>query len=86
MIRDGALLVDVRTPEEFSRGHIDGAINIPHSEIASRAAELGEDKSRGVVLYSGSGPRSSTALTTLSTMGFSNLFNAGNYQALRDAE
>ncbi len=51
----GPLVLDVRTPEEFRSGHIPGALNIPHSELASRVDDVRSD--RGVVLYCMVGPR-----------------------------
>ena len=38
----GATILDVRTPEEFSSGHVPGAVNIPHTELAARMSELDE--------------------------------------------
>ncbi len=51
----GPIVLDVRTPEEFRSGHIPGALNIPHSELASRVDDVHSD--RGVVLYCMVGPR-----------------------------
>jgi rhodanese-related sulfurtransferase len=40
LARGGELLVlDVRTPEEYAAGHVPGAINVPHEQVAARAAE-----------------------------------------------
>src|SRR3972149_1610436 len=52
---DAPLVVDVRTPEEFRAGHIPGAINVPHDQVAAHAAELSGE--RGVALYCMKGPR-----------------------------
>lgn len=85
-IRSGALLVDVRTQAEFAQGHLEGALLIPHDQIASRAGELGEDKSRAVVLYCRTGNRSSQAKKALESLGFTNVMNAGGYERLKEAE
>jgi len=52
---DAPLLLDVRTPQEFQAGHIPGAINVPHEQVASRAAELASE--HGVAVYCMKGPR-----------------------------
>jgi len=50
LVREGALLVDVRTPGEYSSGNIQGSKNIPINELDNRIGELG-DKDR-VIIYS----------------------------------
>jgi phage shock protein E len=85
-IRSGALLVDVRTQAEYDQGHLEGALLIPHDQMAMRAAELGDDKSRAVVLYCRSGNRSSQAKKALEGLGFTDVRNAGSYETLKQAQ
>ena len=80
---EDALLIDVRTAEEFDSGHIEGAKHIPYEEIGVRIGELTDDKSRETVLYCRSGRRSGVAQKTLVDMGFENAINAGGYEELR---
>lgn len=61
LVESGALLLDVRTREEFSGGHVPSAVNIPVQELASR---LGETE-RAVVVHCRSGGRSAQASTML---------------------
>lgn len=68
LVADGAALVDVRSPEEFAEGHIEGAKNIPVSEIASRMSEIPKDQK--VVTYCASGRRAQQAATTLRENGY----------------
>jgi rhodanese-related sulfurtransferase len=68
MVEAGALLVDVRSPAEFSGGHIEGALNIPVDQLGSRLGEL--DRARGVVVYCRSGARSEAARGLLAQAGF----------------
>ena len=82
-IRSGALLVDVRSQAEYDQGHLDGALLIPHDQMAARASELGEDKSRAIVLYCRSGNRSSQAKKALEAQGYTNVMNAGGYEGLK---
>ena len=65
------LLLDVRSPQEFAEGHVEGAINIPFNDLRKRVGELGEDKAREVVVYCRSGKRASFAERDLRKMGFS---------------
>lgn len=82
MINSGALVVDVRTPEEFSQGHLDNAINIPYEQIAAAFIEQKIAKDQPVVLYCRSGRRSSIAQESLIELGYSNTHNGGGYQQL----
>jgi rhodanese-related sulfurtransferase len=70
------LIVDVRTPEEFSSGAYPGAVNIPLDELQARIGELGS-KSRDITLYCASGARSAYAQRALVQMGFTNVKNGG---------
>ncbi|MCG3172019.1 MAG: Thiosulfate sulfurtransferase GlpE [Myxococcota bacterium] len=69
LVAGGALLLDVRTPEEFHGGHLEGAKNIPVQELAARLREVGDVK-RPVVVYCRSGGRSSTAAQLLRGHGY----------------
>ena len=80
-VAHGALLVDVRSPEEFASGHVEGARNIPQEQIERRLSEFGDDRSREIVVYCGSGRRAALAQETLSAHGFISVFNAGGYES-----
>ncbi len=69
LVQHGARLVDVRTHAEFSRGHLEGALNIPVQELASRVSEVGS-KDVPVVVYCASGVRSASARSILKNAGF----------------
>jgi phage shock protein E len=75
MIEQGAMVIDVRTPEEFNAGHLDQAVNYPLSELDKHIAAL--DKSQPIVLYCRSGNRSGQALAYMESKGFTALHNAG---------
>ena len=72
----GALLVDVRTPEEYAAGHIPGSRNIPLSELAERSGEIGAHDAP-VFVYCLSGGRSSQAESLLKRAGFTAVRNIG---------
>ncbi len=67
------VIFDVRTPEEYAAGHVPGAINLPHTEVAARAAEFAAYKTREVVVYCGSGRRAASAQADLAAAGFGNV-------------
>lgn len=71
----GALILDVRTRAEFSSGHIPGAVNIPHDELATRLSELDSEADRPVVVYCGSGRRAGLASTVLLDAGYTNVLH-----------
>lgn len=75
LVKSGALLVDVRTPEEFASKHLDGAINIPIDDLEARLAELPKDKD--LVLYCRSGGRSARGKTLLTSNGYKKVHNLG---------
>ncbi len=74
------VLLDVRTPAEYAEGHLPGAINIPHTELASRVGELSDSRDRDIVVYCRTGRRTELALGVLQEAGFSRLFHLdGDY-------
>jgi phage shock protein E len=74
-VRTGAapLILDVRSSREYAAGHVPGAINIPHTELAVRLGELGVDKSDELVVYCLSGPRSALAERVLAQAGYTDV-------------
>lgn len=77
----GATLVDVRSPGEFTAGHAEGAVNIPLPELAQRLAEIPKD--RPVVVCCASGTRSGMARMMLRRHGYTQVHNIGNWTNLR---
>ena len=65
---DAPLLLDVRSPEEFAAGHVPGAVNIPHDQVAQRLSEV--DRQRWVLVYCQSGRRAGLAERVLADAGF----------------
>jgi len=75
---EGAQLVDVRTPEEFSQGSLPKSINVPLQVISSAGDSL--DKTKPVVLYCVSGARTKMAKSQLDSMGFEQVYDLGSFQ------
>ena len=75
--------IDVRTPEEYREGHVEGAHNIEYQDIIVGAKTLGVTPSDRVYLYCRSGRRSGAALESLKSQGYTQAINLGG---LSDAE
>lgn len=82
MQQEEVLLIDVRTPEEFEAGHLEGAINIDYlgDNFLERTATL--DKNKPLLIYCRSGNRSSKAAIQLRAQGFKDITDLkGGYKA-----
>lgn len=71
LINKGAIIIDVRTAEEYNEGHIKGAINIPVDTIDN----ISYDKDDTIILYCATGVRSTNAVNILADMGYTSLYN-----------
>lgn len=80
LLKDGALIVDVRTPGEFKTGHIKGALNIPLDAIKSRVDEL-KRKNKTIITCCRSGNRSGMAKGILHSAGI-DCYNGGAWNIL----
>ena len=81
LVKEGAIIVDVREPGEYSRGHIKGAVNIPLSQLRQRIEEIPKDKP--VYLHCRTGQRSYNAARALQNLGYTNVYNvAGSFLGL----
>lgn len=75
MAKQGAIILDVRSPQEYGEGHIDGAILIPEYELRVKAREILKDKNQTIIAYCPSGFRSKRAQRLLKNMGYQNVYN-----------
>jgi phage shock protein E len=78
-LKNGALVIDVRTPGEFNAGHLPVAINLPLDEIETALPKRVKDKSQVLLLHCQSGMRSGVAKNKLKNLGYTNAFNLGSY-------
>jgi len=84
--RSDALIVDLRSAEDFAKGHILGAKNIPLADLEQRAAELDRHKARPLIVHCGDGNRAGGAVAKLRGKGFGSVHNlAGGYAAWQQA-
>jgi len=81
-VPDNALVVDVRTPSEFSGWHYPGAVNIPLQVLSKELDKLG-DKQRTIIVYCRSGHRATSAKKILVGNGFTDVKNGGGLKDMR---
>lgn len=82
-----ALVLDVRTPDEYGQDHVASATNMPVDELEHRLAEVdklaGGDKARPIVVYCAAGKRAARAKQTLEAAGYSHVVNGGGLDDLK---
>ena len=82
LVREGAVIIDVRTPGEFREGHIRGSRNIPLDSIQSRLAEI-KKLQKPVITVCRSGARSNMARSILASEGVT-VYNGGAWNVLKN--
>lgn len=75
--REGYVILDTRTQQEYDEGHIPGAILIPHDEILEKAETVLTDKNQLILVYCRSGRRSKLAAEDLVKLGYTNIKEFG---------
>ena len=78
ILSKGAILVDVRSPQEYEEGHMENAILLPEYDIKKKANEILSDKNKVIVVYCSSGTRSKKAQEELQNMGYTKVYNLYN--------
>jgi len=81
LVKNGAVIVDVRTKGEYSSGHIKGSINIPLDSISNITTKV-KDKKKVVITCCASGMRSASAKSSLQSMGYETVYNGGGWYGL----
>jgi phage shock protein E len=84
LIAAGAQIIDVRTKGEFQGGHLKRSQNIPLQSLQTQLGKVKKDKP--VIVCCASGMRSASAARLLKSNGFSEVYNAGGWTALRQYE
>jgi len=82
-LAEGAVVIDVRSPEEFRSGHVPNAVNIPLDELRESLPRRVKDKSQVLLLHCLSGGRSGIAKQQIKGMRYQNVFNLGSYGRAR---
>lgn len=82
IIKEGAIILDVRSKSEFNAGHIKGSINIPVDTLGSNLSRL-RGKDVPIITCCASGARSAAARNILTSKGFQKVYNGGGWNSLR---
>ncbi|MBL0740958.1 rhodanese-like domain-containing protein [Chryseolinea lacunae] len=83
LVKQGAIILDVRTKGEYAGGHIRGSLNIAVDQLASSLDRL-PDKTKPIITCCASGMRSGVAKSVLTAKGYSNVFNGGIWDRLQN--
>lgn len=75
-----AVIIDVRTKDEFESGHIKNSVNVPLDNIAAISKKLKPEDF--IILCCRSGTRSAMAMSILKSKGYANVINGGGWQSL----
>src|SRR6478735_6876931 len=79
LVKDGAIILDVRSKSEYAGGHIQGSMNIPVEYLEENLSRL-KDKNKTVITCCASGIRSARAKGILQSNGYTNVINGGGWQ------
>lgn len=82
LLKEGAIIVDVRTKGEYSGGHIKGSINLPLNTLGSQLDKL-KDKNQVIITCCASGMRSASAKSLLKSKGYTQVYNGGGWYSLQ---
>ncbi len=80
LIKNGAIILDVRSKGEYANGHVKGSINIPLDQLGSNLAKFKKDKA--IITCCASGMRSGVAKSQLKSNGFNDVYNGGSWSSL----
>lgn len=81
LVKDGAIILDVRTPGEYAGGHIKGSKNIPLQSLQQNLSKIPKDKV--IITCCASGMRSGSAKSILVSSGFKEVHNGGGWMSLK---
>ena len=81
LIKDGAVILDVRSKGEYAGGHIRGSVNIPVEQLARSLNKI-KNKNKVVITCCASGMRSASAKSILKSNGYTEVYNGGSWYSL----
>lgn len=82
LVKQGAVIVDVRSKSEYAGGHIKGSLNIPVDQLEKNLSKLSKDKT--IITCCASGMRSASAKSILQNNGYKNVHNGGGWMSLNN--
>jgi len=83
LVKQGAIILDVRSKGEFAGGHIKNSINIPVDQLSNNLSKL-KNKNKCIICCCASGMRSGTAKRILESQGYTAVFNGGSWNGLQN--
>ncbi|SEM11148.1 Rhodanese-related sulfurtransferase [Chryseobacterium taichungense] len=83
LLKEGAVILDVRSISEYDGGHIKNSINIPVDQLQKNLSKL-KDKNKPVITCCASGMRSASAKSILQNNGYKNVHNGGGWMSLNN--
>lgn len=81
LIKDGAIILDVRSKGEYAGGHVKGSVNIPLDQLGNNLNKL-KDKEQNIITCCASGMRSGSAKNFLKQQGYTNVHNGGSWTSV----
>ncbi len=78
MVEKGAILLDVRSPQEFEEGHLENAVLVPEYEIKEKINAIVSNKMQTIIVYCSTGHRSQKAQLILQKLGYQQVYNLQN--------
>jgi len=82
LVKNGAIILDVRSQSEFASGHIKGSVNISVDTLRNNLAQL-KDKNKPIITCCASGMRSASAKSILKANGYTRVYNGGGWFSLQ---
>ncbi|MCX6188348.1 MAG: rhodanese-like domain-containing protein [Bacteroidetes bacterium] len=83
LVKQGAIILDVRTKGEYAGGHIKGSLNISVDALNSNLGKL-KDKNKPIITCCASGMRSASAKSILKSNGYTQVHNGGSWHSLQN--
>ena len=83
LVKNGAVVVDVRTTGEYAGGHVNGSLNIPLDQLKSNLKKF-KGKDQVIITCCASGIRSASAKNILKNAGYSNVHNGGSWYKVQN--
>lgn len=83
LVKDGAIILDVRSKGEYAGGHIKGSINFPLDQLGNNLQKL-KDKAKPIITCCASGMRSASAKSILKSNGYTEVYNGGGWNSLQN--
>lgn len=83
LVKQGAIILDVRSKGEYLGGHIRGSINIAVDQLGKNLSKL-TDKNKPIITCCASGMRSASAKSFLKSNGFTQVYNGGGWNSLQN--